>query len=71
MSLPINKGPDWNASQYTAAAAGFFAGAGVAQVLLYYHLIARNLAVVVVVAGLAVPPAIVGWLQMRKGGGLS
>jgi hypothetical protein len=68
MGLPINKGPGWNTSQYTAAAVGFFASAGAAQVLLYYNFIPRNLAIVVVVAGLGVPPFIVGWWQRRKYG---
>jgi hypothetical protein len=68
MGLPINKGPGWNTSQYTAAAAGFFSGAGAAQVLLYYDLIPRNLAIVVVGAGLGLPPFIVGWWQKRKYG---
>ena len=68
MSLPINKGPDWNTSQYTASGFGFFAGAGAAQVLLHYHLIGRNLAIVVVLACFAAPPFIVGWWQKRKRG---
>ncbi|MBR0896380.1 hypothetical protein JQ616_15580 [Bradyrhizobium tropiciagri] len=68
MGFPINKGPGWNTSQYTAAAAGFFAGASASQVLLYYHLVPRNFAIVVVVAGLGVPPFIVGWWQKRKHG---
>jgi hypothetical protein len=68
MGLPINKGPDWNASQYTAAAVGFFGSAAVSQVLVYYHLIPRNIAVVVIAAGLVIPPFIVGWRQKRKHG---
>jgi len=68
MSLPINKGPGWNTSQYTASAVGFFAGAGAAQVLSYYNLIPRSLAIVVVLAGAAVPPFIVGWWQKHKHG---
>ncbi len=68
MGLPINKGPDWNSSQYTAAAVGSFAGCVATQVLLYYHLIPRNLAVVLVAAAMSVPPAIVRWRQKRKHG---
>ncbi len=68
MSLPINKGPDWTASQYTAAGVGFFVGSAAAQVLSYYGLIPGNLAIVVVVAASAVPPFIVGWWQKRKHG---
>jgi hypothetical protein len=67
MSLPINKGPDWNTSQYTAGAVGFFTGCMVV-LLLYYHLIPRNLAVVLVAAAMIVPPAIVEWWQKRKHG---
>ena len=68
MSIPINKGPGWNTSQFTASFVGFFAGAGAAQVLLYYDLIPANLAIVVVLAGAGVPPFIVGWWQKRKYG---
>lgn len=68
MSLPINKGPGWNTSQYTASAFGFFAGAGAAQVLSYYQLLPRNLAIVVVLACSAVPPFVVGWWQKRQRG---
>ena len=66
MGLTINKGPGWNTSQYTAAAVGFFSGAGAAQMLLYYDLIPRNLAIVVVLAGFGVPPFIVEWWQKRN-----
>jgi hypothetical protein len=68
MGLPINKGPSWNTSQYTAAIVGFLSAAGAAQVLLYYDLIPRNLSIVVVLAGFGVPPFIVGWWQKRKYG---
>lgn len=61
-------GPDWSTSQYAAGAVGFFTGCIVVQVLLYYHLIPRNLAVVLVAAAMIVPPAIVGWWQKRKHG---
>jgi len=68
MSLPINKGPDWNTSQYTASGFGFFAGAGAAQALLHFHVIGRSLAIAVVLAGFAVPPFVIGWWQRRKRG---
>ncbi|MVT69953.1 hypothetical protein GPL21_33235 [Bradyrhizobium pachyrhizi] len=68
MGLPINEGPDWNTSQYTAGAVGFFAGGIAAQAFMYYHLIPRNLAVVLVATAMIVPPAVVRWRQKRKHG---
>ena len=66
MDLDFTKGPRWSISQRVAALIGLFAGAGVSDVLLYYHLIPRNLAMVVIVAFIPVPPVIMGWWQRRK-----
>ena len=64
--MEINKGPDWNATQWLAGVIGFFASAAVAQVLVSQGYATRNWAVIMVVTGLCVPPAVVGWLGARK-----
>jgi len=64
--MQINKGPDWTAAQWTAAATGFFASASVGHVLVAQGYATRNWAVILVAIGLCVPPAIVGWLDARK-----
>jgi len=68
LGLEFNKGPRWSISQRVAALVGLFAGAGMSDVLLYYHLIPQNWAIVVVVAAIPVPPVIIGWWQRRKKG---
>ena len=65
-ALLINKGPDWTAAQSTAGAIGFFASAGVAYLLVSQGYVTRNWAVILVAIGLCVPPAIVGWLDVKK-----
>ena len=67
MDLDFTKGPRWSISQRVAALIGLFAGGGVSDVLLYYHLIPRNWAMVVIVAAIPVPPAIMGWWKAQKG----
>jgi hypothetical protein len=64
--MQINKGPDWTAAQFTAAAIGFFASAGVGHVLVAQGYATRNWAVILVAIGLCVPPAIVRWLDVRQ-----
>ena len=60
--LTINKGPDFTPSQWAAAAMGLLASGGAAHVIE----LCRNWSVVLIAAGLCVPPAIVGWLNTRK-----
>lgn len=61
MKLPINKGPDFTPSQWIAAAIGLLATAGAAHVLT----LSRNWSAVLILAGLCVPPVIIGWLNAR------
>jgi hypothetical protein len=64
--LEINKGPDWTPAQWIAGAAGFFASAAVAHFLAVQGYVSRNWAVAMVVAGVGVPTAVIGWLGARK-----
>jgi hypothetical protein len=64
--MQINKGPDWTAAQMTAGAIGFFASAGVGHLLVSQGYATRHWAVILVAIGLCVPPAIVGWLDVRR-----
>lgn len=65
-NLEINKGLDWTATQWVAAAAGFFASAGMAQLLVWQGYATRNWAIILVIIGFGAPPFIVGWLDVRK-----
>ena len=66
MSLPINKGLDLTPLQWTAAAAGFFVSGAAARTLVLEGYLPRNWAVILVIIGFGVPPAIIGWLKTRK-----
>jgi hypothetical protein len=66
MGLPINKGLDFTPAQWTAAFAGFLASGGLAHVLVVQGYLSKNWAMIPVILGFGVPPAVVGWLQSRK-----
>lgn len=66
MNLPINKGLDFTPLQWTAAAAGFFVSGVAARILVLQDYLPRTWAVILVIMGFGVPPAIVGWLKARK-----
>jgi hypothetical protein len=58
--MEINKGPDWRSAQWVAAAAGFVVSAAISYVLVSHYGVDRRWAVVVIAAGLCVPPFVVG-----------
>ncbi|MBB4368647.1 hypothetical protein GGD63_001426 [Bradyrhizobium sp. cir1] len=66
MSLQINKGLDFTPAQWIAALAGFVLSAGLAQILVLQGYLTRNWAIIPVIIGFGLPPAIVGWLKSRK-----
>jgi hypothetical protein len=68
--LEINKGPDWNPTQWVAGATGFFVSAAVAHLLVAQGYATKNWATILIGIGLCVPPAIVGWLAARKRKGM-
>jgi hypothetical protein len=65
VSLPINKGLDLTPAQWTAAGAGLFVSAAVARLLVFEGDIPRNWAIILVIIGFGVRPALIGWLRKR------
>jgi|GEM_PF-4148852 len=65
--MQINKGPDWSATQWLAAAIGFFVSSAVAYVLVWHYGVDRHWAVILVVIGLGGPPFLISRFGSKPG----